>query len=175
MSNEKIVVFDDGSIESKVMQHEIKNTYDMTVVPVDKYEDLPKWLDEAIKATEGLFTGIIKIFLHFPFEDYVTKDIRTEIMEATRKNPNIRIIPWYEQAPKQGIAIRAINYGIAPTIIENKTNKQEFVKDVEYMEKVGTVYKPEKEKPDTENKKVADEVMDIYKKQRKKRSKLGFI
>ncbi len=157
MTNEKIVVFDDGSIESKVMQHEIKNTYDMTVVPVDKYEDLPTWLDKAIKATEGLFTGIIKIFLHFPFEDYITKDIRTEIMEATRKNPNIRIIPWYEQSPRQGIAIRAINYGIAPTIIENKTNKQEFIKDVE-------------------NKKVADEVMDIYKKQpKKKRSKLGFI
>ena len=129
MSNERIVVFDDGSIETKVMQHELKNTYDMTVVPVDKYEDLPTWLDKAIKATEGLFTGIIKIFLHFPFEDYIQKDIRTEIMEATRKNPNLRIIPWYEQAPREGLKIRAVNYGIQPTIIQNKVDKQEVVRE----------------------------------------------
>src|SRR6476659_4399050 len=115
MKPEKIFAFDDGSIESKVMQHELKNTYDIQPIKVEKYEDLPTWLDKAIKYTEGAFTGIIKIFLHFPFEDYIQKDIRTVIQEAERKNPKLRIIPWYEQAHRQGLQNRAANYGITTT------------------------------------------------------------
>jgi len=128
-SREPAIVFDDGSIESKVLQHELKTSYDITVVPVDKYEDLPKWLDEAIKKTEGLFKGIIKIFLHFPFEDYVTKDIRTQMMEIEHNNTNIRIIPWYEQAPRDRIKNRAANYGIVAEPV--KPNRvQEQLKDI---------------------------------------------
>jgi len=112
LSRESAIIFDDGSIESKVLQYELKTSYDITVVPVEKYEDLPKWLDEAIKKTEGLFKGIIKIILHFPFEDYVQKDIRDQMMALERKHPNIRIIPWYEQAPRDNIKNRAANYGI---------------------------------------------------------------
>ena len=130
-SRENAIIFDDGSIESKVLQHELKTSYDITVVPVEKYEDLPRWLDEAIKKTEGLFKGIIKIILHFPFEDYIQKDIRTQMMELERKYPNIRIIPWYEQAPREGIKNRAANYGI----------KQETFKAIKQTEVASDIIK----------------------------------
>jgi hypothetical protein len=147
---EKIFAFDDGSIESKVMQHELKNTYDIQPIKVEKYDDLPTWLETAIKYTEGAFTGIIKIFLHFPFEDYIQKDIRTVIQEAERKNPKLRIIPWYEQAHRQGLQNRAANYGITTEIYD----KTLLNKDV--------VEKEPKSEDNTDNKKVADEVIHIY-------------
>jgi len=126
LSKESAIIFDDGSIESKVLQYELKTSYDITTVQVEKYEDLPKWLDEAIKKTEGLFKGIIKIILHFPFEDYVQKDIRDQMMALERKHPNIRIIPWYEQAPRDGIKNRAANYGIVAEPIKLDKPLREF-------------------------------------------------
>jgi len=113
-SKESAVIFDDGSIESKVLQFELKTSYDITTVSVNQYQpgDLQKWIEKSIEITEGLLKGIVKVILHFPFEDYVQKDIRTEMMELQRKNPNLRIIPWYEQAPRDNIKNRAANYGI---------------------------------------------------------------
>ena len=142
---EKIFAFDDGSIESKVMQHELKNTYDIQPIKVEKYEDLPTWLETAIKYTEGAFTGIVKIFLHFPFEDYIQKDIRTVIQEAERKNPKLRIIPWYEQAHRQGLQNRAANYGITTEIYDKTLLNKDVVEkeplereyDKKYLEKAG--------------------------------------
>jgi len=156
---EKIFAFDDGSLESKVMQHELKNTYDIQPIKVEKYDDLPTWLETAIKYTEGAFTGIIKIFLHFPFEDYIQKDIRTVIQEAERKNPKLRIIPWYEQAHRQGLQNRAANYGITTEIYDKTLLNKDVVEkeplereyDKKYLEKAGDSF--------TDNKEVADDVM----------------
>jgi hypothetical protein len=134
MSRETAIVFNDGSLESKVLQFELKTSYDLEVVNVDKYEDLQKWIEKAIEYTEGAFKGIIKIILHFPFEDYVTKDIRTQMMEIQRKNPNLRIIAWYEQAPRDGLKNRAANYGIVaePTKIETEPFKGKTVEPVKW-------------------------------------------
>jgi|SRR6476620_1331506 len=178
MKPEKIFAFDDGSIESKVMQHELKNTYDIQPIKVEKYEDLPTWLDNAIKYIEGTFTGIIKIFLHFPFEDYIQKDIRTVIQEAERKNPKLRIIPWYEQAHRQGLQNRAANYGITTEIYDKTLLNKDVVEKEKpeliiphddpnpYLEKLGKVYGNVEKEPKPEdiadNKKVADEVMHVY-------------
>ena len=118
MSRETAIIFDDGTIESKVLQFELKTSYDIQTVPVEKYSDLQIWIEKAIEYTEGAFKGILKIILHFPFEDYVTKDIRTEKMELERKNPNLRIILWYEQAPRENIKHRAENYGIVEWKLE---------------------------------------------------------
>jgi len=126
-SRESAIIFDDGTIESKVLQYELKTSYDLQVVNVDAYQpgDLQKWLEKAIEYTEGTLKGILKIILHFPFEDYVQKDIRTQIMELERKHPNIRIIPWYEQAPRQGLQNRAANYGIMEDKFEDITKHTE--------------------------------------------------
>ena len=128
MSKESAIIFDDGSIESKVLQHELKTSYDITTVSVNQYQpgDLQKWIEKSIEITEGLLKGIIKVILHFPFEDYVQKDIRTEMMELQRKNPNLRIIPWYEQAPRDGIKNRAANYGIVAEPIKLDKPLREF-------------------------------------------------
>ena len=133
-SRESAIIFDDGSIESKVLQHELKTSYDITTVSVNQYQpgDLQKWLEKSIEITEGLLKGIVKVILHFPFEDYVQKDIRTEIMELQRKNPNLRIIPWYEQAPRDNIKNRAANYGIMEDMPprEQPNRVQEQLKDI---------------------------------------------
>jgi len=70
-SRESAIIFDDGTIESKVLQYELKTSYDLQVVNVDAYQpgDLQKWLEKAIEYTEGTLKGILKIILHFPFED----------------------------------------------------------------------------------------------------------
>jgi len=171
-SREPAIVFDDGSIESKVLQHELKTSYDITVVPVDKYEDLPKWLDEAIKKTEGLFKGIIKIFLHFPFEDYVTKDIRTQMMEIEHNNSNIRIIAWYEQAPRDRIKIRAANYGIVAEPVKQIAVDEITINECsgggEFRKPVGVVIDPDDEmKADVAN--IASDIIKDTKKSRKKK------
>jgi len=112
MSRETAIVFNDGSLESKVLQFELKTSYDIQVIDVPKYSNLQEWVEKAIEYTENTIKGILKIILHFPIEDYIQKDIRTEMMEIQRKNPNLRIIAWYEQAPRTNIANRAANYGI---------------------------------------------------------------
>jgi len=124
---EKIYVFDDGSLESKVMQYELKNTYDMTVIKAQPDKKLSEWL----KQIDDQFNKIIKIFLHFPFEFYITKDIRTEILEAEHKNPKIRIIGWYEQASRDSIKHRAINYGIMDLGVKSKQEVEEIKKSFE--------------------------------------------
>jgi hypothetical protein len=155
MSRETAIVFDDGSLESKVLRFELKTSYDLEVVKVEKYSDLQTWIEKAIEYTEGAFKGILKIILHFPFEDYVQKDIRDQVMELQRKNPNLRIILWYEQAPRQNIKNRAANYGIMvepvketyapakPLFIDPDTEMKENVKNI-----ASDIIKENKEKAD---------------------------
>jgi hypothetical protein len=69
---------------------------------------------------QNVDTKIQKIFLHFCYEDYITRDIRTEMAEIMHKNPNLRIIAWYEQATKDSIKHRADNYGIKKMTVDDK-------------------------------------------------------
>jgi len=158
-SKENAIIFDDGSIESKVLQYELKTSYDITTVSVNQYQpgDLQKWIEKSIEITEGLLKGIVKIILHFPFEDYVQKDIRTEMMELQRKNPNLRIIAWYEQAPRDNIKNRAANYGIVAE------PKHDYVKEMDNMEEELSdtePFKPYEEVPGKPNR-VQEQLKDI--------------
>jgi len=149
-SRETAIIFDDGSIESKVLQFELKTSYDIQTVPVEKYSDLQTWIEKAIEYTEGAFKGILKIILHFPFEDYVQKDIRDQVMELQRKNPNLRIILWYEQAPRQNIKNRAANYGILAEPAQD--NKPQKIKEIEESIKSGSTLIANRIDPDDEMK-----------------------
>jgi len=160
-SRETAIIFDDGTLESKVLQFELKTSYDLEVVKVEKYSDLQTWIEKAIEYTEGTIKGILKIILHFPFEDYVQKDIRTEVMELHRKNPNLRIILWYEQAPRENIKHRAENYGIVEWKLEKPTMEREYKK--EYIEKVGEVFKPTVDPDDEMKENVKNIASDIVK------------
>ena len=101
-----LFVFDDGSINSKVLQFEIK---DAEVIEVKPYTKLDIWLAEIPIKDE-----IQKIFLHFCSGDLIRQDvdIRTDVMEAQHKYPNMRIILQYEQMDRQTIENRAAKYGI---------------------------------------------------------------
>ena len=112
MSNrESAIIFDDGSIESKVLQFELKTTYDLNVVQVKPFTKLDNWLAEVIDETDQ----IQKIFLHFPSEDYITTDLRDEVNRANHLYPLLRIVPWYEKASRDSLKHRAANYNIQQT------------------------------------------------------------
>ena len=100
-------VFDDGTINSKVLQFEIK---DAEVIEVKPYTKLDTWLAEIPQYKDE----IQKIFLHFSSGDLIRQDvdIRTDVMEAQHKYPNMRIILQYEQMDRQTIENRAAKYGI---------------------------------------------------------------
>ena len=130
--NQKLVshyVFDDGSINSKVLQFEIK---DAEVIEVKPYTKLEDWLTAIpIKDNEE----IQKIFLHFCSGDLIRQDvdIRTDVMEAQHKYPNMRIILQYEQMDRQTIENRARKYGITTNTMtyNTKTNVATKQQDVE--------------------------------------------
>jgi hypothetical protein len=107
-SRENVTVFDDGSLESKVLQFELKTSYDVNVVTVKADQKLDLWLAEVIDETDE----IQKIFLHFPSEDYITTDLRDQVNIANHNYPLLRIVPWYEKTSRDSINRRAINYGV---------------------------------------------------------------
>jgi hypothetical protein len=111
-------IFDDGSLESKVLQHE----YPVTVIKVGPY-NLNKWLSEVIEETDD----IIKVYLHFCSSTLLRQDIdiRTDVAEALHNYPYLRIIMPYEQMDKATIERKALEYGISDKIkeIDFKSNK----------------------------------------------------
>ena len=116
MSRESAIIFDDGSLESKVLQFELKTTYDLNTVQVKPFTKLDNWLAEVIDETDQ----IQKIFLHFPSEDYITTDLRDEVNRANHLYPLLRIVPWYEKASRDSLKHRAANYGIEVNLGEYK-------------------------------------------------------
>lgn len=98
-------IFDDGSLESKVLQHE----YPVTVIKVGPY-NLNKWLSEVIEETDD----VIKVYLHFCHSTLLRQDIdiRTDVAEALHNYPYLRIIMPYEQMDKATIERKANEYNI---------------------------------------------------------------
>ena len=94
-------IFDDGSLESKVLQHEIKGT----VVKVKPYTKIDDWLAEIINEDDE----IKKVFLHFCYEQ-VTPGIRAEINTALSNYPQIRIVLQYENMDRRTIENKAKDY-----------------------------------------------------------------
>ena len=100
-------IFDDGSLESKVLQHDIP---DAQVFKVKPYAKLDTWLAEILEEDDN----IKFVYLHFCQGDLIKqdKDIRTEIATALHNYPYLRIILRYEQMDKPSIERRAANLGI---------------------------------------------------------------
>ena len=119
MGKEEIYVFDDGSLESKVLNYELERcNYSITKIDVQEYSKLDKWVARLIENSNDT----CKVFLHFPIEDYIQKDIRTEIQEAEHRYKFLRVIPWYEQTTRHDIEIRAKDYGIEKSKTEKKAD-----------------------------------------------------
>ena len=128
MSRESAIIFDDGSLESKVLQFELKTSYDLNVVQVKPFSKLDNWLAEVIDETDE----IQKIFLHFPSEDYITTDLRDQVNFANHNYPLLRIVPWYEKASRDSLKHRAANYGIqleTPKTYDTSINLKELPED----------------------------------------------
>ena len=103
-------IFDDGSLEAKVLQHE----YPGTVIKVGEY-NLNKWLSEVIDEDDD----VIKVYLPFCSSSLVRKDIdiRTDIAEAHHNYVFVRLILPYEQMDRPAIERKAAEYGIMPNLI----------------------------------------------------------
>jgi len=88
MSKESIYVFDDGSIGSQLLQHELKDQYDIQTIKVaGKKEDIEDWFN--------LIKQDYKIHLHFCYEDY-TEAFRRTIQKIEAKGFKNRIVLSYE-------------------------------------------------------------------------------
>jgi hypothetical protein len=137
-----ITVFHDGSIECQVLLYELKeqDEYIIHEVPVEKakYWKLADWVDQ-VKNNQD---DPLRIFLHFPYEDYITSDLRTEMMELEHENKRLRLIPYYEQADRTSLHRRAEKYGIKeqePPVIYVGIKTKDEVKEVKTRFRPGQI------------------------------------
>ena len=122
-------IFDDGSLEFKVLQKEIP---DATVVKVGKY-NMNDWLLDVIEEDDN----IKFCYLHFCTGDLIKPDIdiRADIAAALHNYPKVRIILPFEQQDRPSIERKALNYGIKSEVdklIEENKEKFHFVEYSDY-------------------------------------------
>ena len=115
-------IFDDNSLESKVLQHELSYA---RVIKVGSEYNLNKWLSEVIEETDE----IIRVYLHFCSGTLVRPDIdiRTDIVEAHHRYPYLRIILPYEQMDRPTIERKAKEYGITNEIKIGKVIAEDVI------------------------------------------------
>jgi len=132
MSKETITLFNDGSYEFRVLEYEMKQHYNVNVVEVKPYTKLDNWLTEVIDETDE----IQKIFLHFPQEDYITKDLRDEVNRANHLYPLLRIVPYYEKTSRDSLIRRGASYRIPLEAPKPEPEPDKFTqKKEEYKDK----------------------------------------
>ena len=107
-------IFDDGSLEFKVLQRELAE-WDPVVIKVGKY-NLNEWLVDVIEEDDN----IKFCYLHFCTGSLIRTDvdIKADVAAALHNYPNIRIILPFEQQDKPSIERKAKNYGI---VLENES------------------------------------------------------
>ena len=96
-------IFNDGSLESQVVQHQVKGI----VVTVPKYTKLDNWLGEILEEDDEIKI----IHLHFCYEQ-MTPGIRAEISNALHNYPYIRIALPLENMDKRSLNNKAKALGI---------------------------------------------------------------
>jgi len=105
---ETITILNDNSLEFQVLKRDLENNYLLNIIKVEPYTKLEDWINLALKEADDP----LKVYIHFVYEDFSLKDLRTEIMELERKHKRLRIIAPYEQNDRITIKHRAENYGI---------------------------------------------------------------
>ena len=105
---ETITILNDNSLEYQVLKRDLENNYLLNIIKVEPYTKLEDWINLALKEADDP----LKVYIHFVYEDFSLKDLRTEIMELERKHKRLRIIAPYEQNDRITIKHRAENYGI---------------------------------------------------------------
>ena len=141
-------VFNDGSLESKVLQKEIPDAQVIKVGPYNNLNNLNNWLVDVIEEDdETKFC-----YLHFCTGDLIRTDvdIRGDIAAALHKYPQIRIILPFEQQDKPSIERKALNYGIKSEVdklIEENKEKFHFIEYSDYKSE-GEIAEKDKVKVD---------------------------
>jgi len=99
----KVYIFDDGSRASKVLQNEISkdSEYQVQTVKVEEFKNLGEWMKQ-IKDT-GTKDNTVKVFLHFPYEDYSVidknnkkRDLFGQVKSQDEKYGNLNIVAYYQ-------------------------------------------------------------------------------
>ena len=114
---EKIIIIDDGSIGSQILEKEYSQYHQIEKV---KAKNLPDLLTKITKQLEDE-NKITKIFLHNCLEE-CNDEFYNFINDARTAYPNIRLFRAYEATPKTHLENRAKNYGI--TIKKEKELKE---------------------------------------------------
>jgi len=108
-------MFDDGSIESKVQEYELrKNGYNVDVLPVEPLKDkIQDWFT-GIKHDDS----VKKVYLHLCYEDFNDPKKYDELTDLRSRYPDLRIILYFESATRSSIKERAKEYGIEEDVKE---------------------------------------------------------
>ena len=123
---ETITILNDNSLEYQVLKRDLENNYLLNIIKVEPYTKLEDWINLALKEADDP----LKVYIHFVYEDFSLKDLRTEIMELERKHKRLRIIAPYEQNDRITIKHRAENYGIVVEPVR-PNRLQEQLKDIQ--------------------------------------------
>ena len=117
---EKIIIIDDGSIGSQLLEKEYSEHHDIEKVKAENLDDLLKKIAPKLKDDKKIF----KIFTHYCLEEY-TDQLNTFVNLARDAYPNVRIANKYMGNPKAHIENRAKKYGISSIVKETIKEKQE--------------------------------------------------
>ena len=103
-------IFDDGSLESKVLQKEIPDAQVIKVGPYSNLNNINNWLVDVIDEDDN----VKFCYLHFCTGSLIRQDvdIKADVAAALHNYPNIRIILPFEQMDSPSIERKSKNYGI---------------------------------------------------------------
>ncbi len=103
---EEIVIFDDGSIASRLLQHELKDKYDIKVVGVNIADDLFECFAK--------ISSDKKVHLHYTYEKYAEnkEQLRKDIQNIEHLGFRNLVVLDYEGLDQKTMEYRAADAGI---------------------------------------------------------------
>jgi hypothetical protein len=96
MAKEKVIIFDDGTLETALLQNMFGDDYDFEKIKTKEFSagDLTKWLEQV--KDKGTPEERQKVFLSFNNEFSIANDIRKAVQKATVEHPNLSIAMMME-------------------------------------------------------------------------------
>jgi hypothetical protein len=104
----KVIVFDDGSIQSQVLKKECENNQSIEV-ETQTIKANPKSIEKYIEKVKDKTSSV---YLPFTLEDFNKYDIDTQRKNIATKYPEISIFYAYEFMTNDAVLERAKGYGL---------------------------------------------------------------
>ena len=104
----KVIVFDDGTIQAQVLQHECKENKSIEVESVSIKAN-PKSIEKYIEKIKDKSSSV---YLPFTLEDFNKYDIDSQRKNIATKYPDVNIFYAYEFMTNDAVLERAKGFGL---------------------------------------------------------------